>query len=202
MGGSCSSGTAETTSAGTQMTRLDDAEDAETGLDSDQTEINTPGCFGVVGTVGGGRFVVLSSFIPLIWFDLVFFANYALGWTLTAIYQPAFIYDNNVVRVFGVYNICLGVDSYPAAPIAAIIFLFAMAGLSLSLYIDTLRLLLKKNTTCSLLVRFVTKWVGFALCCSFVLTYAVPPNAPVQVAIHVWCFIIGLIGHGHRMAGH
>lgn len=48
-------------------------------------------------------------------FDIIFFAYYALGWIFTAIFNPDAINDNAVTRAFGVYNICIGVDSMPVS---------------------------------------------------------------------------------------
>uniref|UniRef100_A0A7S2PTA5 Uncharacterized protein n=1 Tax=Zooxanthella nutricula TaxID=1333877 RepID=A0A7S2PTA5_9DINO len=46
--------------------------------------------------------------------DIFFFGTFVVGWVITALYNHDFILDNNIVRVFGVYNICIGVDSMPA----------------------------------------------------------------------------------------
>ena len=47
-------------------------------------------------------------------FDILFFSTYAIGWIVTLIFNYEAVNDNAVTRVTGKYNICIGVDSYPA----------------------------------------------------------------------------------------
>lgn len=126
----------------------------------------------------------------------MFFFNYAIGWLLTYKYQPEFIWNNNVARVFVQYNICIGVDSFPARPIASIIFILAMIVLGWSCWFMLVRLRFEDCGGKWLRgVRYFSINVGMLGCSIFGLTYAVPPDDKMMTVIHVGGFVLGLFGY-------
>jgi len=149
---------------------------------------------GIAGTADAGTALVVSPLTSMIYFDLIFFANYGLGWLLSAIFQWDFLGDNNVARIYGVLNICVGVDSFPARPVASIIFVIAMTFMGHGLYIGSLRAQFADERAPRKLSRWVMN-VGYVGCCSFMLTYAVPPDNLELVKIHVVGFLLGLLGY-------
>merc|ERR1719460_387404 len=58
--------------------------------------------------------IVTSPEFSLVMFDILFFSTYIVGWLLTFLFNPKAITDNAVVKIFRNYNICIGVDTYPA----------------------------------------------------------------------------------------
>jgi len=150
---------------------------------------------GVVGVTHDNG-VVINQVIAAAVFDLMFFWNYFVGWTLTYFFQREFIWNNNVTRVLKGYNICIGVDSWPAQPIAACWFSLVMVVYGYCVWMMVMRLNFDDpagtwlRRTRLILIYFST--VGWA---AFGLTYAVPPDNQIATVIHVMGFVVGLYGY-------
>lgn len=128
----------------------------------------------------------------LVIFDVIFFGNYGLGWLLTWLYNPVALWDNNVTRVFAVYNICIGVDSWPARPVCATIFTVAFAFFLFSSYLHWVKAFFDGGIP----LWLSTLWLSLAvlLGLTFTLTFAVPPVGERDTLIHVLGFALGLSG--------
>mmetsp|Transcript_27777 Transcript_27777/g.54556 ORF Transcript_27777/g.54556 Transcript_27777/m.54556 type:complete len:271 (+) Transcript_27777:87-899(+) len=129
----------------------------------------------------------------LIIFDVIFFLNYVIGWFVTWAFNHEAIDNNNVTRIFAVYNICIGVDVFPARYVAACIWPIAFMFFGLSVYLHWAKIHFDKR---------VQKWLGYPLLAlslmlvsCFSLTYAVPPKGVRDTKIHVASFVLGLIGY-------
>eukprot|EP00442_Polarella_glacialis_P055441 CAMPEP_0115063990 /NCGR_PEP_ID=MMETSP0227-20121206/9421_1 /TAXON_ID=89957 /ORGANISM="Polarella glacialis, Strain CCMP 1383" /LENGTH=315 /DNA_ID=CAMNT_0002449567 /DNA_START=53 /DNA_END=1000 /DNA_ORIENTATION=- len=127
-------------------------------------------------------------------FDFVFFLNYLLAWIVTLATQPAFVYDNNVVRVFKSFNLCIGVDSWPGRLVAVVIWALGSPLLFLA---SSLHVYKAKNDSggykalrCFLLIA------GAVIVNCFALTYAVPPDDWLKTMVHTGAFASGLFGYG------
>lgn len=127
-------------------------------------------------------------------FDLTFFFTYFIGWTLTAIYQREFMWNNNVARVFKVFNICVGVDSFPSQPIAAITgtLSFTILGGVMLAYAEKIALTATHGFVVVRRSLLVFSWI---MMITFMLTYAVPPNTYTMTMIHVGAFDTGCWGY-------
>lgn len=129
----------------------------------------------------------------LVIFDIIFFANYLIGWILTYSFNPDFISDNNIVKVFGVYNICIGVDSFPARPVAAFIGTISIIFFAFACYLHWLKIYFDGG-----MPRWLASvWLNaaFLMGTTFTLTFAVPPEGLLQTKIHILAFAIGLVGY-------
>ena len=60
------------------------------------------------------RLLTTSPEAMLVIFDILFFGTFAVGWIMTYIWNYEAVSDNAITRVFKRYNMCIGVDSYPA----------------------------------------------------------------------------------------
>jgi len=127
-------------------------------------------------------------------FDFSFFFTYALGWLLTYMYQAEFKWNNNVTRVFGVYNICIGVDSFPAQPVASVTgtISFTFLGGVILAFNDRITLTAKHGYVMARRSLFLVGWV---LTVAFMVTYSVPPNNYIMTVIHVGAFAVGSFGY-------
>lgn len=138
----------------------------------------------------------------LVIFDVIFFANYALGWLLTYLYNDEAISDNNVARIYKVYNICIGVDSFPARPICALIFTFSFIFYAFSCYLHWIKIYFDGDKA-GIPLWVASLWIGiaFLLTLTFALTFAVPPQrtdmetSADYTYIHVMGFGLGLSGY-------
>lgn len=132
----------------------------------------------------------------LVYFDVLFFSNYALGWLLTWIYNPEGMSDNNVTRIFKVYNICIGVDTFPARPICALVYTMAFIFYAASCYLHWLKIYFDGyKKLFPLWVSTIWLAVAFFLTLTFTLTFAVPPVGERDTLIHVGGFGLGLTGY-------
>jgi len=134
----------------------------------------------------------------LVWHDVIFFGNYIIGWLLTWIYNPKGIDDNNVTRIYKVYNICIGVDTYPARPVCSIIYTISMLFFAWSCYLHWIKVYFDGGMPLSL----ATVWLGSSMLLAlvFTLTFAVPPTGTAETVerntlIHVMAFAGGLTGY-------
>lgn len=134
----------------------------------------------------------------LLVYDVIFFGNYALGWVLTFLFNEKAIADNNVTRIYKVYNVCIGVDSFPARPICCIIYTISMMFFALSCYMHWIKIYFDGGMNLTL----ATVWllVAFTLSLLFTLTFHVPPSGgPDDVAentlVHVYAFAGGMLGY-------
>jgi len=161
------------------------------------------------GRAKGSRPLLITPASQMVVFDSIFFLNYFLGWMLTIIFNNRFTWDNPVAKVFRVYNICIGVDSFPAQPVAAIIWLFGF-----SFFWESTSLYMMRNYEIyvrgkesmdikgklSYFGRQTLLMVGLAGAASFGLTYAIPPNPDPaffdRTQIHVYGFAFGIGGYG------
>lgn len=143
----------------------------------------------------------LSSPAPILWgpakalviFDVVFFSNYAIGWLLTYKFNPDFIDDNAVTRVFKVYNICIGVDSFPARPVAVLLGTFSLIAFAFACYLHWLKTYFDGGMPRWLATVWLASAFLLGLC--FMLSFAVPPEGLHQFMIHCLAFAVGLIGY-------
>lgn len=160
------------------------------------------------GRAKGSRPLLITPANQMVAFDFLFFFNYFQGWMLTIIFNNEFTWNNPVARVFKVYNICIGVDSFPAQPVAAIIWLFGFSFFweSTSLYMMRNYEIFVRNKDSmelkgklSYFGRQILLFVGLAGAASFGLTYAIPPNPDPEyfdrTQIHVYGFAFGLMGY-------
>lgn len=137
----------------------------------------------------------------LLVFDVLFFANYAIGWTLTYIFNKKKIDDNNVTKLYHVWNICIGVDVYPARPVAAVIFAIAFPFFIVSCALHWVKHYYgaaeRKKKHHRLPTCVVATWLLLSglLGATFTLTYAVAPEGPQNTLIHVGSFATGLLGY-------
>lgn len=130
-------------------------------------------------------------------FDFIFLGNYALGWALTIAYQPEFVWNNNITRVFNVYNICIGVDSLPAQPIALIIYVVAFSIISSYMFVlwHSISLTRDRVGKCFQCVRRTLVLLAWFFCSLFFLTYGVRPDSPILAFIHDSGFAGGMLGY-------
>lgn len=141
----------------------------------------------------------LSPQRTLIAFDVFFFSTFAIGWILTAAFNPAFIKDNGITRVFGVYNICMGIDSLPARwvaiPLSYCTSFFFMLTVILSMhkifFRDVGRFQFKVLRASTL---FLALPCGLLFSWSIGIPYG-PPMDPVGLTKHVQGFAVGLVGY-------
>jgi hypothetical protein len=126
--------------------------------------------------------------------DIIFFANYIIGWALTVYFQPELVWNNNVTRIFFVYNICIGVDSLPAQPVALLIYAcyFLVYGAAVFVLWQLVNL---KGSFFSKLVRKVILVAALGFSSTFFLTYGVRPDSPLLTKIHTWGFALGMFGY-------
>jgi len=132
----------------------------------------------------------------LVYFDVIFFGNYALGWLLTWIFNADGIDDNNVTRIYKVYNICIGVDTFPARPICALVFTMGFVLYAFSCYLHWIKIYFDGHKI-GTPIWAATIWLGlaFLLTLTFTLTFAVPPVGTRDTLIHVGGFGLGLTGY-------
>lgn len=152
---------------------------------------------GLTSTIPSKRGYVLSpGYIPSVVFDLLFWANYAVGWTLSLTYQREFLGQSNVARLFGVYNICDGVDSFPARPVASVWFMIAWLWWGQTVWHYNVRMFFDDSESrYRPILRITLLAVGTIFASSFALTYSVPPDDALQAQIHVWAFVAGCFGY-------
>lgn len=153
----------------------------------------------------------ISPHACLFTFDLLFFSYYAIGWYLTKEHRPEVIADNAIVRVFGVSNICIGTDSWPAQPVASVFFVFAFVCFAQGVFLHLVRLHFVPGAHRAL--RKGCLYLSLILASAFSLTLSVPPAnvqertntqgitimRPIDVhSTHVHCvgFLVGLMGYG------
>jgi len=133
-----------------------------------------------------------SAELMMILYDICFFGTFAIGWTLTYAFNSEFLADNAVIRVFGVHNICIGVDSNPARLVAiplsylSIFFFIASAGLS------GLRMLAVPGRF--KFVRGMLLVLAVPLALGFTWSIGVEPTSAPSLRTHLNGFGIGLIG--------
>lgn len=134
----------------------------------------------------------------LVLHDFIFFGNYLVGWILTWMYNPKAIVDNNVTRIYKVYNVCIGVDTSPARPICSVIYTVSMLFFAWSCYMHWIKVYFDGGMP----LAVATIWLGssLALALTFTLTFAVPPSGEPDVVernvlIHVLAFAGGMLGY-------
>jgi len=127
---------------------------------------------------------------------VIFFFNYLVGWILTAMFNHQGIQDNNVTRVYNVYNICIGTDTYPARPICSLIFIVSFMFFTWSCYLHWVKIYFDGEKA-GISLNLATVWLGvaFLLKLTFALTFAVAPVGVRDTVIHVAGFAVGLIGY-------
>jgi hypothetical protein len=142
----------------------------------------------------GPRISVWSPAVLNVAADVIFFANYAIGWALTFTFQPDMVWNNNVTRIFFVYNICIGVDSLPAQPVALLIYAgyFLVYGAAVFVLWQLVNL---KGSCFSKLMRKVLLVATLCFSAAFFLTYGVRPDNPLLTKIHTWGFALGMFGY-------
>lgn len=155
----------------------------------------------MAGSLAAPSYSSISKEISMSWgpayalliFDVIFFLNYGIGWFVTWVFAHTAITDNNITRIFWVYNICIGVDSFPARYVASCIWPVAFMFFGISVYLHWAKLHFDQG---------IPNWLGypllalsfvFALC--FSLTYAVAPVGARDSLIHVVSFCVGLTGY-------
>lgn len=130
-------------------------------------------------------------------FDLTFWFNYVVGWVLLYLFRNEFIQDNNVTRVFGVYNVCIGVDAIPARPIAACVFSLSFAFFVIGSYLHVIRMYFAYHRwSWQVIAASVYLVVANLVTVSFAVTYATPPEDTETMFLHTYCFASGSLGYG------
>jgi len=138
----------------------------------------------------------ISAGAALLTFDILFFSTFAVGWILTAIFNPDGIDDNAITRVFGCYNICIGVDSNPARLVCIpmsyfSIFCFVICCL---LHLQNIRTEApgwRKNLTLLLLLAALL----FATLFSWSIGIEPTLDDRESVKHHLYGFSLGLVGY-------
>lgn len=145
--------------------------------------------------VDNAEWLKMGSAKALLYFDFFFFINYAIGWIITYIFNPTMIWDNNVTRIFHVYNICIGVDAWPARPLAALIFSISFAFLGLASYLHMIKIYFDGAGRINFYAAAAWLLASTVLALTFGLTFAVAPTSGPNAKIHVTAFCSGLLGY-------
>merc|ERR1712032_1111146 len=163
-------------------------------IDATQDE-NTRGELRLV-KISDGQMMKWGPAKALIIYDVIFFVNYLVGWILTAIFNDQGIQDNNVTRIYGMYNICIGTDTFPARPICALIFTVSFIFFTWSCYLHWVKIYFD-GAEVGISLRLATVWLGVAylLKLSFAFTFVVAPVGVTNTIIHVTGFAVALTGY-------
>jgi len=150
---------------------------------------------GVAGVTNDNG-IILNSLLPQATFDLMFFGTFGVGWIISWFYQREFLWNNNIARVYFQYNICVGVDSFPARPFAGVMYVLAMLVLGNAVSIMSMNLRYEDAGGVWLRgLRYFCIYGGTLGCACFTLSLAVPPDDAFMSFIHVLGFILSLFGY-------
>jgi len=137
----------------------------------------------------------LSPCITAVLFDFMFFGMIGLAWAVTLVTQPTFIYDNNITRMFKSYNVCIGLDSWPARPVAAAAFTLCVPVVCLTAALHAFKA--HHDDGGLKLLRKGCLLVGAALGnAAMTVCIAVPPDDYIKCMIHTLGFAFTLFGQG------
>eukprot|EP00439_Symbiodinium_sp_Y106_P067555 s462_g11.t1 len=127
--------------------------------------------------------------------DFMFFGMIGLAWAVTLVTQPTFIYDNNITRMFKSYNVCIGLDSWPARPVAAAAFTLCVPVVCLTAALHAFKA--HHDDGGLKLLRKGCLLVGAALGnAAMTVCIAVPPDDYIKCMIHTLGFAFTLFGQG------
>ncbi|CAE7701675.1 unnamed protein product, partial [Symbiodinium necroappetens] len=137
----------------------------------------------------------LSPCITAVLFDFLFFGMIGLAWAVTLVTQPTFVYDNNITRMFKSYNVCIGLDSWPARPVAAAAFTLCVPVVCLTAALHAFKA--HHDDGGLKLLRKACLLVGAALGnAAMTICIAVPPDDYIKCMIHTLGFAFTLFGQG------
>jgi len=141
----------------------------------------------------------VSAPAALLTFDIFFFLTFAVGWIITAIFNPDAIDDNAITRVFGVYNICIGVDSNPARLVCIPLSYFSVFCLVVAVLLHLQRIRAQPHATWNQAnyktARIMLLLTALAFSVLFSWSIGVEPVGRENVKYHLYGFACGLIGY-------
>lgn len=107
------------------------------------------------------------------------FTLFAIGWTLTSIYQPEFVKKNPLKDRLGYNSLCVGIDTIPSVWLAQILFVTVSYLCLRYSWLDFERATIKKRTTGPAVYHLtVLKDLLFTISiCVFALVFVIGPEA-------------------------
>mmetsp|Transcript_41526 Transcript_41526/g.135500 ORF Transcript_41526/g.135500 Transcript_41526/m.135500 type:complete len:233 (+) Transcript_41526:40-738(+) len=137
---------------------------------------------------------LVSSGRTLVAFDVCFFATYAVGWFVTAVFNRGGLEDNGIARVFRVYNICIGVDTMPARLVCIPLSYLSIFFFMLTVILAAHRVTYEPGVWKAL--RLLLLLTAMLLATMFTWSIGIEPVGVENMRLHVTGFGLGLIGYG------
>ncbi|CAE7472067.1 unnamed protein product [Symbiodinium natans] len=137
----------------------------------------------------------LSPCVTALLFDFMLFGMLGLAWVVTLAAQPAFVYDNNITRMFKSYNVCIGFDSWPARPVAAAAYTLCVPVVCLTAALHAFKAHHDDGGLKFLRKACLLAGAGLGNA-ALTIALAVPPDDYVKCMIHTLGFAFTLFGQG------
>jgi len=169
-------------------------EDAE--IEADETYLASKEEIQAARTCAG-RTLSISPETGMMVYDILFFSTYAIGWIITLAFNYDAITDNAVTRVTKKYNICIGVDSYPARYFSIPMSYCFTIAFCLTGVLFMKRMLDQREWSkrCSKVWRTGLVCLAMLLNLFFAWTIGVMPENAETFRMHLMGFILALAGY-------